>query len=147
LSELIGRDLLFLHGEVARYLGRPRGVAHLEALRRVLRAPGSVSSGDLFEQAAALAQAIVHARPFLAANIALGAAAAVFFLRPYGLALELPLGEMGALRPLLTGANRAALADWLRSHTGPLPPDDPDRQPRPDDRLVDWRKGLCQTAE
>jgi prophage maintenance system killer protein len=102
-------------------------VAHPEALRRALATPGTVSSGDLFEQTAALAQAIVHARPFLAANIALGAATAAFFLRPYGLALELPTVEMSTLRPLLTGANRAALADWLRSHTGPLPLDDPDR--------------------
>jgi len=124
LSELVARDLLFLHGELARYLRQPRGVADPAALRLALQAPGGVPGGDLFEQAAALAQAIVHARPFLAANLAVAAAAAAFFLRPYGLALELPAAEMTALRSLLAGADRKALTDWLRSHTGAAPPED-----------------------
>ncbi len=124
MSEPVARDLLFLHGEVARYLRQPRGVGDPSALRQALQAPGGVPGGDLFEQAAALAQAIVLARPFLAANFAAAAAAAAFFLRPYGLALELPAAEMPALRSLLTGADRKALTDWLRLHTGAAPPED-----------------------
>jgi len=121
LSDLSARDLLALHALVARYLGVSPGVADPAALRLALVAPDQVAAGDLFERAAALAQAIVQARPFRAANVAQAAAAAALYLRAYDLELQLTTGESDALRDFLRGADRLALAAWLRAHTEPLP--------------------------
>ena len=114
--------LLYLHAQVATCLGVPRGVADGAALAAALRDAGSwAACGDLFERAAALAAALARRRPFVAANLALAAAAAGLFLRGYDLDLQLDAAATPALRALIASGDRAALAAWLRAHTGPRP--------------------------
>jgi prophage maintenance system killer protein len=112
--------LLFLHAQLAAALGAPRGVADVPALAAA-RADAATASGDLFEQAAALANALAHHRPFYAANLALAAAAAGLFLRDYDLDLQLTAADAPALGALLRADAPPALADWLRAHTAPRP--------------------------
>ena len=107
--------LLFLHARLAAALGVPPGVADTAALA------AAAEGGDLFEQAAALADALARYRPFHAANLPLALAAAGLFLRDYDLDCQLAAADAPALHALLRAGDRAALAAWLRARTVPLP--------------------------
>src|SRR4051794_23607130 len=120
MTPLPPSQLLFLHARLATALGVPPGVADLDALRAAL-ATGASAGGDLFEQAAALADALARHRPFHAANLACAAAAAGLFLHAYDLDLQLAAAEAPALRALLVAGDPAPLATWLRAHTVPRP--------------------------
>ncbi|HLH25683.1 MAG TPA: hypothetical protein VK066_24460 [Chloroflexota bacterium] len=111
--------LLFLHARLAAALGVPPGVADTAALAAALAA--AAEGGDLFEQAAALADALARYRPFHAANLPLALAAAGLFLRDYDLDCQLAAADAPALHALLRAGDRAALAAWLRARTVPLP--------------------------
>src|SRR4051794_20610925 len=115
-------QLCFLHAQVAASLGVRRGVADPEALAAALQ-EANAATGGLFERAAALASALASRRPFHAASLALAAAAAGLFLRGYDLDLQLGAEEAPTLRGLMLADDRASLAEWLRAHTAPLPPD------------------------
>jgi prophage maintenance system killer protein len=122
MTPLPPSQLLYLHARLATTLGVPAGVADLAALRAAL-ATAAAADGDLFEQAAALADALARGRPFRAANLAGAAAAAGLFLRAYDLDLQLAAADAPTLRALLTAGDPAALTAWLRAHTVPRPLD------------------------
>jgi prophage maintenance system killer protein len=118
VTELAASQVLFLHARLCDWLREPRGMREVGALRRALDAADAVS-GDLFERAAALAVALARHQPFVAANLALSAAAAGVLLRTYDLDLRLEPTDTPELRRLLSGDDHAALVAWLRSRTLP----------------------------
>ncbi|HEY7064704.1 MAG TPA: hypothetical protein VII06_24740 [Chloroflexota bacterium] len=120
MTPLAAGRLLFLHARLAATLGLRSGVADTAALGAALQDGGaSIETGDLFERAAALADALARHRPFRAANLALAAAAACLLLREFDLDVQVDAAAAPALRSLLAGDDRAALVAWLRSHTAP----------------------------
>ena len=122
MQTLSASQVLFLHAQLARYLGAPRGVADTAALAAALaQVDTSAPAAGLFDMVAILASALARHRPFAAANHALAAAAAGLLLRHYDLDLRLDPADMPALAALLTSDERDALADWLRARTQPLP--------------------------
>ena len=121
MSEPRTADLLFLHSQVAAFLGVPAGVRDVNGLRAVLVAAKAATGQDLYTRAATLARALYTAHSFVAANTAHAVASAALLLREYDLGLDLPPDELPTLREALARGDECALADWLRAHSAPLP--------------------------
>lgn len=122
-------EVLELHRQVVAQTGGATALRDLGALESAVAQPRMTFGGqdlypDLPTKAAALGFFLICNHPFLDGNKRVGHAALETFLTLNGLELEAPVteAEQVVLDVARGTRERAALADWIRSHVRPLPP-------------------------
>lgn len=117
-------EVVELYEQLVRRTGGSSGIRDLRSLESAIAQPKASFGGKdlhptLVDKAAAFAFSIVGNHPFVDGNKRAGHAAMALFLTLNGHAIQAPVDEQEKLMLDVASGNvdRAALAEWLRTHT------------------------------
>ncbi len=124
MKYLTPEQILFLHARLIDETGGRHGLRDLGLLESATARPRATFGGedlypDLFSQAAALMDSLIHNHPFVDGNKRTGISAAALFLMVNGYRLAATNPELDAFTRRVAEArpDLSEIADWLKAHS------------------------------
>ncbi len=124
MKYLTPEQILFLHARLIDETGGRHGLRDLGLLESATARPRATFGGedlypDLFSQAAALMDSLIHNHPFVDGNKRTGITAAALFLMVNGYRLAATNPELDAFTRRVAEArpDLSEIADWLKAHS------------------------------